>query len=135
MKRSRLETLSAVLILCFVLTGCSGGGTDLPELTPVSGFITLQGKPLPGAQVTFVPQNGRPSNGTTDSEGRYELYFKAGVPGAVAGKHTVQITVEENMELPQNQQTVIPAKYNTRSTLEATITGAEPVTQSFDLKI
>tara|TARA_R110002111_G_scaffold177322_1_gene243432 strand:+ start:69724 stop:70092 length:369 start_codon:yes stop_codon:yes gene_type:complete len=122
-------------MLCFVLTGCSGGGTDLPELTPVSGVITLQGKPLPGAQVTFVPQSGRPSNGSTDAEGRYELYYKAGVPGAVSGKHTVQITVEENMELPKNKQTVIPAKYNTRSTLEATITDKEPVTQNFDLKI
>tara|TARA_R110002095_G_scaffold152203_1_gene131791 strand:- start:1143 stop:1517 length:375 start_codon:yes stop_codon:yes gene_type:complete len=124
-----------VLILCFVLTGCSSGGSDLPELAPVSGVITLQGKPLQNAQVTFVPQSGRPSNGTTDAEGRYELYYKAGVPGAVTGKHTVQITVEENMELPKNQQTVIPAKYNTRSTLEATITGTEPAKHDFDLKI
>ncbi len=43
------------------LSGC-GGRSDLPELGDVQGVVTLDGQPLSGAQVQFVPQaDGRPS--------------------------------------------------------------------------
>ncbi|RMG39220.1 MAG: hypothetical protein D6725_05605 [Planctomycetota bacterium] len=70
--------------------GC-GGGSDSAnvETVPVQGTVTLDGKPLEGATVTFVPVNegqGLPATGTTDEEGRFTLTAmgggKRGAPGA-----------------------------------------------------
>ena len=57
-------------------TGCGSSG---PPLVDAGGTVTYQGKPVPGAVVTFVPQVGvdfgeAPSaTGTTDEDGRFTL--------------------------------------------------------------
>ena len=53
--------------------GCGPGG---PKLTPVSGTVTLNGSPLAGATVTFLPRDGTPGFGgvgKTDASGVYSL--------------------------------------------------------------
>jgi hypothetical protein len=57
----------------------------------VTGVVTLDGKPLRGAVVTYHPvvdgPEGLPySQGTTDETGRYALQTPEGKPGAVVGK-------------------------------------------------
>jgi hypothetical protein len=80
-------------LLAALLLGC--GGT---KYVPVSGVITLDGKPYGEAVVTFQPQltpgnpnPGRGSSAETDAEGRYVLKTDDGTPGAVPGKHKVRI--------------------------------------------
>lgn len=70
------------------LVGC---GPAAPTIYPVSGTITLDGKPLEGATVTFVPASGPPSNGMTDAAGKYTI-MTGGKPGAVAGPCQVAVT-------------------------------------------
>jgi hypothetical protein len=79
--------------------GCGG-----PRYVPVSGVVTLNGKPYPGAVVNFQPvatggdaYPGRGSYGHTDSEGRFTLVVDDKVKGAVVGKHRVRIATREEV--------------------------------------
>lgn len=96
------KNIIAVLLLvtCLLAGGCGGPGY---ELVPVSGCITLDGKPMPGLHVTFQPKssgkehsNPGPGSvgGPTDADGRFSLRtVGAGIKGAVAGLHGVVIVV------------------------------------------
>lgn len=83
------------LVLPLALLGC--GGT---KVAPVSGTITLDGKPLPKVYVNFQPigtannpNPGSGSYGVTDEQGRFTLKLvENGQPGAVIGEHRVSIT-------------------------------------------
>ena len=84
--------------LALSLAGCSQTPSGI---VPVSGRVTLSGKPLAGAVVTFQPVEPlAPSSkalggavGRTDSDGRFVLRFiEPDVAGAVAGRHVVTIT-------------------------------------------
>lgn len=79
---------AAALLAC--CTGCSGGGDEV-KLAPVSGVVTMDGKPLADAVVIFAPEKGNPSSGRTDSSGNYSLIFKENVQGALPGPHRVSI--------------------------------------------
>ncbi len=77
--------LIAVLLFCglSLLAGCSDGG---PELREVTGRVTVDGKPVPGAILTFVPTaGGSPSYGGTDNDGNYKLMFTDTKYGAMVG--------------------------------------------------
>jgi lysophospholipase L1-like esterase len=60
-------------------------------LAPVEGTITLDGKPVANATVTFAGENGRESQGVTDESGQFQL--KTGsASGAVPGKYQIAIS-------------------------------------------
>lgn len=86
----------AGIIFGCVLVALPGCGDDM-GLTSVSGIVTLDGKPLPNAVVTFIPQGegGSPSYGTTDAEGYYTLMFSRDTEGVLPGTHDVTITTEK----------------------------------------
>jgi hypothetical protein len=114
MMKFRIE----VLPFCFVLLAMSfaGCGKTGPELAPVTGRITLDGKPLEKADVLFQPDGSRPpSSGRTDANGHYDLAYKRGVMGGTIGSNTVQITISSDVVAnPPN----IPARYNSESELK-----------------
>ncbi|MBC7351982.1 MAG: carboxypeptidase regulatory-like domain-containing protein [Thermogutta sp.] len=67
---------------------------NIPQTAPVSGIVTLDGQPVDGATVVFVP-TGTPAYGAyavTDSKGRFVLKSSETVSGAVPGKYFVQVT-------------------------------------------
>jgi hypothetical protein len=117
--RKRLLVLPLIGIA--LLVGGCGGGSDV---APVTGTITLDGQPLASAEVIFQPQDGRPSTGLTDGQGRYELVFSRDSKGALIGSHTVRITVptvdDDGNPLPDARP--LPVKYNVESTLTAQVT-------------
>ena len=99
-----------ILMACFA--GCGTGG---PQLAPVSGRVTIDGKPMANIDVTFQPDEMRPASyGRTDPDGHYELGYKKGVQGALVGQHTVRITVERSV-VPNPPH--IAAKFNSQSDL------------------
>lgn len=68
------------LLAMTVFTGCGRSG---PELVPVEGTLTLDGKPLTNKNLAFTPIGGTPGHGaggSSNAEGRYTL--RAVVPGA-----------------------------------------------------
>jgi len=77
-----------VALIC-LLSGC--GGSEM-NVAPVAGTVTLDGAPLERASVLFLPDEGRPSFGVTDSEGRYALIYSKDENGAEVGPCTVQVT-------------------------------------------
>jgi hypothetical protein len=101
-----------LFLLGLFFGGCGRSG---PELAPVSGRVTLSGKPLEKADVVFVPESGKPpASGRTDAEGRYVLAYKRGVMGGPVGQNTVQIRVSR--ELVRNPPK-IAARFNSQSEL------------------
>jgi hypothetical protein len=84
-----------LILLCpLTLAGC---GPSRPETVPVSGRVTLDGRPVEGATVMFSPEaEGRPATGTTDAEGNFTLKTFEPGDGALLGKHRVTVTKVES---------------------------------------
>src|SRR5688500_14286397 len=95
--RSRFVSLGLMLSVGLGFAGC---GESEPEETqtvfPVSGVVTLDGKPLTNASVQLHPQAGGDATqvyyGTTDMEGKYDLISPRGTPGCEVGTYTVTIS-------------------------------------------
>jgi len=97
MNFARLFGLCIAALWLVALSGCDAG----PNYVPVSGVVTLDGKPYPEAVVLFMPRAteenpnpGRGSSSYTDANGRFQLKTIDGDEGAVVGKHMVQITTK-----------------------------------------
>ena len=121
------------LVLTMFVAGCSNApSSDLPDLAPVTGTVTMGGEPLSGASVEFQSANGQAASGTTDANGKYELIYSGEAKGAEVGKNTVRITTVLDFPAPADYQDPIPAKYNQSSELEVTVEPGEN-THDFDL--
>lgn len=122
------------LALALFLAGCSAN--QYGDMGLVSGTVTLDGKPYPNAEVTFAPQEGRPSSGLTDEQGRYELRYIRTTMGAVPGEHRVRIETTPPLRDPSYRgpafKDPIPAQYNRRSELTAVV---EKGPNSIDFKL
>lgn len=142
LKATFFTTAMAVVVLN--LAGC-GSSSDRPELGQVTGTITLDGEPLKGIAVVFFPDNGRPARDTTDSEGKYELTYIRETKGTKVGHNRVEVAPDEeggedegeNDEAPakpaaKSKKPKIPARYNTKSELEADV---KPGVNVFDFKL
>jgi hypothetical protein len=81
---------------CLVALGalfCAGcTGDDGPPTVPVTGIVTLNGTPVEGVTVTFIPASegaGESAVGVTDASGKYSLATRKKDDGAVVGKYKV----------------------------------------------
>lgn len=100
-------------------------------MAPVHGRVTLDGQPLEAADVIFQPDGDKsPSFGRTDMDGRYELGYKRGMPGALVGSHTVSIAV--NLEIKRGPQPV-PARYRVNSELRREVESGKDNVIDFEL--
>lgn len=91
---TRYHTAVSLLLLatltCF--SGCSDG-VNRPQVVPVTGKVTWQGKPVQGATVVFfAPSSPRAARGETDAQGQFKLTTFNSNDGAVPGEHTITIT-------------------------------------------
>ncbi len=152
MKTFQDACLAVALSALFLsLPGCFGT-SDQPDLGQVKGTITLDGQPLKGIEVVFYPDGGRPARSRTNAEGKYELKYIRDTLGTKVGHNRVEIapneegeeSYEEEIEvedvdaapakpLLKAKKPVIPARYNTKSELEADVKPGEN-TFDFDLK-
>jgi hypothetical protein len=65
---------------------------DPRALVPVSGVVTIKGKPRPTVVVTFLPPHGPAlASAETDENGKYVLRSMGG-PGALPGDYKVSIS-------------------------------------------
>ncbi|GAB6187363.1 carboxypeptidase regulatory-like domain-containing protein [Thermopirellula anaerolimosa] len=85
-------------LLCVVglmaTAGCPGGGGAKLNTVKVTGTVTLDGTPLPGATVTFSPKSegARAAFGTTDENGRFTLTTLNPGDGAIPGSYAVAVS-------------------------------------------
>jgi len=94
-----------VLLLAFLIliVGGCGPKSTRPPTHKVSGVVTLGGRPLEAAVVTFRPTaNQQPANGITNAEGRYALTTFSRGDGAMAG--AFQVTVVKYGRPDQNSK-------------------------------
>lgn len=81
------------LVAMSALVGCGGGDTEGVTVYPTSGTVTMFGKPLSGATVSFAPQGDQPTAyATTDAEGKYQLTTYEFGDGAAEGTYKVVIS-------------------------------------------
>lgn len=94
--------LMLLAIAGIVLAGCSQ--SSRPPTYRVTGTVTLQGKPLADAVITFVPiGEGEAASAITDANGHYALTTWEAGDGARSGEYRVKVSKQE-------QQAVDPAK-------------------------
>jgi len=131
----RMGAMCASLLVLSSLLGC--GGTE--GLAPVSGRLTVNGKPVEGIEIRFTPldkEKVRPSTGICDADGNYTLMYTRTEKGATIGKN--RVTILQPMSLdgkPDYSVLRVPPKYGEESELEYTV---EPGTNSgvdFDLDV
>jgi hypothetical protein len=126
------------------LAGCWGKGGSY-KIVEVSGVVKLDGKPLPNAEVTFVPKSDAPpdehpppSIGLTDEEGRYTLALTkdTSVKGAAVGKHEVMIRIVAggSKETKATFHKQLPQRYYRKTELECDVPAEGRDDANFDLK-
>jgi hypothetical protein len=125
-----------------LFAGCGSAG----KMVPVTGVVTLDGKPLANAHVVFQPEAAQGSSnpgigsfGVTGPDGRYTLRaFDTEQPGAVVGKHRVDINLKvESDDRPSAGRPppkMLPAKYNRQSELQFKVEPSGTSAANFDLK-
>jgi len=99
-KSARLAAASFLVAGLLGIAGCGGSH----RLAPVSGVVTLDGKPYDNAVVVFQPvaskgniNPGLGSSAHTDRNGRFVLKSMDGKNnGAIIGKHMVRISTRGN---------------------------------------
>jgi hypothetical protein len=98
------------LLATIFAVGCSDDGTL--KTVNVSGTVTLDGKPVEGAMLTFEPVTegeGYSAFGATDASGRYKLqtsYGKAEA-GTTPGKYKVTISKSQAVDDAGNPIAVV----------------------------
>jgi hypothetical protein len=132
-------TFSARLAVAFGLLMIVGCGSN-DGLVPVSGKVTLDGKPLTDAAVGFFADaGGVPAVATTDAQGNFTLSTHKPGDGATPGQNVVTITKQSNVDTkkPVEEGVIVqmrnesPVKYFSPQTSDIRIqvkNGMEPVT-------
>jgi hypothetical protein len=113
-----------LLALGFSSVTFAGCGDGRPARVPVSGNVTIDGKPVTRGSISFRPVQGRLSGGQLDEHGRFSLTTFEPGDGCVPGSH--RVTVHSTDQI--NRSTLrwnVPKKYKDKSTsdIEVSIDG------------
>jgi hypothetical protein len=131
-RKLEMYRLVGLLLIFIAVAGC--GDSTSYRLAHVAGTITLDGKPLPRAVVTFQPIStgseiaGPGSVAHCDEEGKFVLQTIRDEAGAVVGQHRVIIfpskreridpaKLRDDVDDDDSSLPVVPARYNYESIL------------------
>ena len=131
-----------LLFTLFAISGCDSS----PKLVPVTGSVTVKGKPAEGAILMFHP--GDPKAATASAVAEADGSFKivsGGEPGLIQGKYQITVIWPDPSKKPTEAQIMmgtaepgpdlLKGKYSskTTSTLSAEITPALTKLPPFEL--
>ena len=148
----RYRYLLPIVVACAVAVGCSGKGNGSGGGVAVSGKVTWNGNPVPGARVIFTDgaTSGMPSgpNAFTDDTGVYALVnvkpgsYKVVVYKLIPKKGTALPVIEEDsgMDLTQLEASgmgthALPQKYARVSSTTLVAQVADGANKDIDLKL
>lgn len=80
------------LLVCLAICGCNKPASPGIAALPVTGKVTLDGKPLAGASVMYTTVEAASFAGTTQEDGSYQLLGIAGRNAACKGKCQIIIS-------------------------------------------
>jgi len=126
----RLNQVWPIVIIC-VLVCCLGLGCgqtqaeyEVPELVPVEGVVTINGKPEAGVVVTFTPMgttSGQIAYGVSDESGKFFCEYSQGGVGCPVGQYGVtcsKMVTPDGNPIPEGAtaadvmaKDLIPARY------------------------
>jgi hypothetical protein len=120
--------LLALAALAMIPMSCGSSG---PELAPVSGTITYNGKPVPKGTVTFASTEPgrRNATGQLNASGKYTLQTENPGDGAELGDYNVTVYAHDEKildykpKVPEPPKILAPEKYENPKTsgLKATV--------------
>ena len=112
LRQGPLTLVASVACGLLALAGC---GPDGQGAVPVSGRVTLDGKPLANLQITFQPLAqdasgfGPGSFARTDADGQFAMRkVWPDAPGAVPGAHRVTMDFDQD---PPSKSLVLPEDF------------------------
>jgi hypothetical protein len=111
----------SVVLLGLFAAGCGQKG---PDRVPVSGKVTLDGKPLTRGVLRVVPANAKPASSAIGEDGAFSLASYSSQPGkqpgCVLGKHRVIVNASEGVDRARTRF-FAPAKYAELETTDLTV--------------
>lgn len=133
--------------LGLLVGGIAGCSDDLGGRKDVSGMVRLSGQPLDDGAIEFSPLTPAAAGETDTKSGAPIVQGKYTIPrqnGLLPGKYRVRITAGTPTQGPKPGELPgpsggppakerVPAKYNTASELEVTVTVSGPNTFDFDI--
>lgn len=143
------------VLIGYLALNFNSGCSDAPKFVPVSGIVTLDGKPYALGVVSFQPTGakenpnpGRGSSAYTDENGRFTLKCDGTIEGAVVGKHLVRImsrsegatSIAPGTSSPDGAPTSrksadpIPPEWNGESKVEFEVPSGGSDKANFDIK-
>jgi len=101
-----------------LLAGCSSEPAR-PKTYPVTGTVTMKGRPLDGARVVFAPSTPGllPASGVTDKDGKYQLTTFESNDGAQPGDYLVKVAKYDG-KAPPAPADAKPISYEDEQKLE-----------------
>lgn len=142
-------------IVALIVIQMNSGCSDAPKFAPVSGVVTLDGKPYALGVVSFQPMGtkenpnpGRGSSAFTDANGKFSLKCDGTMDGAIVGKHLVRImsrsegatSIKPGTSSPDGAPTTrksadpIPPEWNGESKVEFDVPAGGSDKANFDIK-
>jgi hypothetical protein len=103
---------STLFLLSMLPTGCGDGR---PSRVPISGCVSIDGKPLTAGFVQLIPEKDRAAIGKIGSDGRFALTTYDKNDGCVPGKHQA-IVIGSEWKGPNAMMWLAPRKYAQRNT-------------------
>ena len=133
----RLAGWIVVLVAC-VLPGCGGGGV---KLAPVEGDVSLDGKPVPGGRLTFIPDAGQANPpsfrvfGNTDRQGHYRVESDHGRGAPVGAYRVVVLSPLPTADMPKDLEPIPPIYQDeNRTPLKVVVSEGAPA-HAYDLQL
>lgn len=115
--------IGACLILTwFAAAGCGSARRPEPARADVSGTVTLDGKPLPAGEITFLALSGEAAITLAITNGGFAGAVSVGPQRVqVASFKTVKRSIFPDKPPVEGRENSLPAAYGADSTLTATI--------------
>ncbi|MDO5552574.1 MAG: hypothetical protein Q4G68_02315 [Planctomycetia bacterium] len=140
MKLSKIFYFSMLLgVSLLVLVGCNS-----KNIVPVSGTVTIEGKPVANVRLTFRPvatdkagtNAGFGAIGTTDANGHYEMEIVSSTKeskGASVGQNRVKITLLSNASKTASLPSMTTGNTPTENTIPVFPWGAREVNTTIEI--
>lgn len=99
----------SVCAMLICIAGCSSKAGGPAKLAPVAGIVKLDGSPLTGANVIFIPRDQTKAmggSGVTGADGKYEARHQSNKVGIEPGTYTVlfsKIAMPDGSPIPEGK--------------------------------
>lgn len=115
-----------LVALAALSLGCGRKGS---RPVPVSGTVTVDGKPLAGGSIMVAPEKGRAAGGLIGPDGRFKLSTWQPSDGVAPGTHRVEVLATK--PLPGNRrQWLVPKTVRSLATSPLRLVVTGPTTEA-----